>query len=67
MFKGLRSQRLLALFVAGLALLNFPLVALWDRAGTVLGIPAGPLLLFVLWGLLIAALALLADPPGPPH
>lgn len=65
MFKGLRSQRLLALFAAGVFLLNFPLVALWDRAGTVLGLPAGPLLLFGLWALLIVALALLADPPGP--
>lgn len=65
MLKRLRSQRLLALFAAGLALLNFPLVALWDRAGTWLGLPAGPLLLFILWGALIAALAALADPPGP--
>lgn len=64
MFKGLRSQRLLALFAAGAFLLNFPLVALWDRAGTIAGLPAAPLLLFVLWALVIGALALLADPPG---
>jgi hypothetical protein len=64
MFKGLRSQRLLALFAAGAFALNFPLVALWDRAGTVAGIPAAPALLFALWAAIIAALARLADPPG---
>ena len=31
MLEGLRSQRLLALFCAALALFNFPLLALWDR------------------------------------
>ena len=31
MFKGLRSQRLMALFAAGALLFNFPLLALWDR------------------------------------
>lgn len=67
MFKGLRSQRLLALFAAAMALMNFPLVALWDRAGTVFGLPAGPLALFVLWALLIAALAVLAEPPDVPR
>ena len=63
MFKGLRAQRLLALFSAALVLLNFPLLALWDRAGTVFGLPAGPVALFVIWALLILALALTADPP----
>ena len=37
---------MLALFAAGWGLLNFPLLTLWDRAGTVAGIPLLPLALF---------------------
>ncbi|MBN8494032.1 MAG: hypothetical protein J0M00_21685 [Burkholderiales bacterium] len=61
MLEGLRSQRLLALFCAGLALFNFPLLALWDRDLTLLGLPLFPTALFVLWALLIAALALILE------
>ena len=57
MFQGLGAQRLVALFVAGWIALNFPLLALWDVDVLVLGLPLFPLALFVLWGLLIAALA----------
>lgn len=57
MFQGLGAQRLVALFVAGWLALNFPLLALWDVDVRVLGLPLFPLALFVLWGLLIAALA----------
>lgn len=53
----LARQRLLALFTAGLLLLNFPLLALWDREVLVAGLPLFPLALFVIWGALIAALA----------
>jgi hypothetical protein len=61
MHNSLRSQRLLALFCAALALFNFPLLALWDRELTVLGLPLFPTALFVLWALLIAALALILE------
>jgi hypothetical protein len=61
MLEGLRSQRLLALFCAGLALFNFPLLALWDRDLRLLGLPLFPAALFVLWALLIAALALILE------
>ncbi len=53
----LESQRLLALFALGCLLLNFPLVMLWDRAATLWGLPLFPLALFLIWALLIAALA----------
>ena len=46
MSERLRNQRLLALFAAGWGLLNFPLLTLWDRAGTLAGIPLLPLALF---------------------
>ncbi len=57
MFQGLDAQRLVALFVAGLLLFNFPLLALWDHDARVLGLPLFPAALFLVWALLIAALA----------
>ena len=61
MHKGLGGQRLVALFVAGGLLLNFPLLALWDRDATVLGVPLFPAALFVLWGGLIALLGSIVE------
>ena len=61
MNKGLGGQRLVALFVAGGLLLNFPLLAIWDRDATVLGLPLFPAALFVLWGGLIALLGSIAE------
>ncbi|MCU0755516.1 MAG: hypothetical protein MUE46_10405 [Xanthomonadales bacterium] len=60
MQRALARQRLIALFAAGLALFNFPLLAIWDQPLTVVGLPLFPLALFLIWGLLIAALAALA-------
>ncbi len=61
MREGLRRQRGAALFVAGWLLLNFPLLALWDRDTTLLGLPLFPAMLFALWAALIAALAWLME------
>jgi len=55
--KGLGVQRLVALFFAGMVLFNFPLLALWDRDLTLLGLPLFPTALFIGWGVLIAVLA----------
>jgi hypothetical protein len=57
----LGRQRLLALFAVGLLGLNFPLLALWDRDVSVLGVPLFPAALFAVWALLIAVLGLLAE------
>jgi hypothetical protein len=57
----LTQQRLAALFAAGVLLLNFPLLALWDQPVTVLGLPLFPLALFGIWALLIVALAWLLE------
>ena len=64
MFQGLAAQRLLALFCAGALLLNFPLLALWDRDATVFGLPLFPLALFVVWGVLIAFAAWIVERGG---
>lgn len=59
--EDLQHQRLAGLFALALMLFNFPLLALWDRAVTVFGIPLFPLALFVTWALLIACLAWLME------
>jgi hypothetical protein len=56
-FRGLVAQRLVALYAGGWVLLNFPLLALWNRELSVLGLPLFPLALFAGWALLIALLA----------
>jgi hypothetical protein len=61
MRSGLLQQRLAGLFALALVLFNFPLLALWDRDATLLGLPLFPLALFVIWALLIAALAWLME------
>jgi hypothetical protein len=53
----MRSQRLLALFALGWLLLNFPLLAIWDRDLRLWGIPLLPLAVFAGWGVLIALAA----------
>lgn len=64
MFKGLRAQRLVALFVGSWLLFNFPLLGLWDLPVTLLGVPLFAAALFALWGLLIVVLACLMERPG---
>lgn len=64
MFQGHTAQRLLALFALGWLLLDFPLLALWDRDLAVFGIPLLPLAIFGIWALLIAAVAHLVERDG---
>lgn len=59
--RGRASQRLAALFAAALLLFNFPLLALWDHQARLWGLPLFPLALFIIWALLIAALALVME------
>jgi hypothetical protein len=47
----------LALFGAGLVLFNFPMLIVWDRPVTVLGLPLLPVALFAVWAGLIGLLA----------
>ena len=57
----IRSQRLIGLFAAALLLFNFPLLALWDRHALLFGLPLFPAALFLVWGALIALLALVIE------
>lgn len=67
MFEGLAAQRLTALFFAGVALLNFPLLALWDRPATLFGVPLFPAALFLVWALLIVLLGVLVERTDEPE
>ena len=56
-----RSARLVALFALGVALFNYPLLALFDRTATAFGIPVLYVYIFCAWALLIALLALVVE------
>lgn len=58
------TERLLGLFVLGCLLLNFPLFSIWDQDAFVLGWPLLPTAAFVIWLLIIVALALLMELRG---
>ena len=55
-----KGQRFIALCILGVVLFNFPVLALFNVPGTVLGIPILYAYIFVAWGVLIALLALIA-------
>lgn len=61
MRKGLAGQRLVAVFIAGALLLNFPLLSLFDRPLRIFGVPLLHLYLFVVWGGLIVAVGWIAE------
>ena len=54
---NIKGQRLAALFLLGILLFNYPLLALFNRPGIVLGIPVLYLYVFGAWAALIALLA----------
>ena len=56
-----RRQRLLALFLLGCLLFNYPLVALFNVRSTVAGIPALYAYLFSAWALLILLVAMVME------
>jgi hypothetical protein len=62
--RGLVGQRLLALFVGGVLLLDFPLLVLWDRDATLFGLPLLPCALFAIWAALIGATGWIVERGG---
>ncbi|MBK6868233.1 MAG: hypothetical protein IPG98_10020 [Burkholderiales bacterium] len=55
------TERLIGLFVLGSLLLNFPLFSIWDHDEFVFGWPLLPTAAFVIWLLIIVALAVLME------
>ena len=52
-----RGPRLVALFLLGVLLFNYPLLAVFNRPAEVLGIPVLYAYLFAAWAVLIALVA----------
>lgn len=61
MRKGLAGQRLVAVFIAGVLLFNYPLMSLFDRPITVFGLPLLHVYLFLAWLGLIVAIAWIVE------
>jgi len=61
MQRTLTGQRLAALCLLGWLLFNYPLLALFNGAGTWFGIPLLYAYLFIVWALFIGLLALVAE------
>jgi hypothetical protein len=57
----IKGQRFIALCILGILLFNFPVLALFNVPGTLLGIPVLYAYIFIAWGVLIGLLALVAD------
>lgn len=58
---NVKGQRLVALFLLGNLLFNYPLLALFNRADTLLGVPVLYVYAFAAWALLIGLLAYMAE------
>ena len=56
-----KAQRFVALCMLGLVLFNFPILALFNVPGTLLGVPVLYAYLFIAWAALIALMALVAN------
>jgi hypothetical protein len=61
---NLKGQRLVALFLLGCLLLNYPLVSLFAGMIEVAGVPLLYVYVFAAWALLIAAMALVIERLG---
>lgn len=64
MRSSLTGQRLIALFLAGLLLFNYPLLDLFNSNARVLGIPLLYAYIFGAWGLLIGLMAWVIERRG---
>ncbi len=58
---GLKGQRLVALFLLGCMLFNYPLLSLVDSDATLWGVPLLYGYIFAVWALLIAAIAAVVE------
>jgi len=56
-----KGQRFVALCLFGTLLFNYPILALFNVSGTVLGVPVLYVYMFIAWAALIAAMAWLAE------
>lgn len=57
----MKGQRLIALAILGFLVFNYPILALFNRPGTVFGIPVLYVFIFAAWALLIALMAVVIE------
>ncbi len=60
----LTGSRLIAVFLLGCVLLNYPLLSLLDRSVEFLGVPLLYAYVFVIWAGLIGLMAAVIERPG---
>jgi hypothetical protein len=56
-----KSQHFVALCMLGMVLFNYPVLALFNVSGTLLGVPVLYAYLFIAWAAMIALMAYLAE------
>jgi hypothetical protein len=61
---SIKGQRLVAVFLLGLLLLNYPILHLLEKHGDILGIPVLFAYVFAVWAALIALMALILEKRG---
>jgi hypothetical protein len=61
---SVKGQRLVALFLLGCLLFNYPLLNLFAREGEVFGVPLLYVYVFSVWALLITLIALVLEMRG---
>ena len=54
---GITRQRLAAVFLLGCALLNYPLLSLFNKSGEIFDVPLLFIYIFAAWAVLIALMA----------
>lgn len=64
MGSDIKGQRLVALFLLGCLLFNYPLLYLFNVGDRIFGIPLSYAYIFGAWALLIALMALVAEWKG---
>ena len=63
MKSNLRGQRLIAAFLLGCLMVNYPVLSLFSSGGHVLGVPLLFAYIFSAWLFLIVAIALIVEIP----
>ncbi|MND03568.1 hypothetical protein D3C83_234540 [compost metagenome] len=58
---GRKGQRLVALFILGCLLFNYPVLSLFNVAAVAFGVPVLYAYIFVAWALLVALMALVVE------
>lgn len=58
---GIDNDELIAIFMFGCVLFNYPILSLFNAASDVLGVPILYVYLFAAWGCVIALLAWVAE------